>query len=627
MTAKAKLKQRDKKLFLQPKTFGKGLKIGRTILGCLLFAIIPIVSFLLVEFFTHDPREMDKPIQNINMVFYLILLLFLFGLTGRMRIAAALATVLAFLIGFGNSVVLALRGSPVLPWDFLSLNTALSVSDNYKLPINTRFWLLALAAAVVLAVAMLVRLNLKNVPLRVFLVASSLVLMFGYAAKLHDTAFTDQYDFDDTLFTPVYLYRQNGFAASFVINLKYLQVPEPEGYSVGGIDQAAAELEAAMAGDPDVVWPSDLPPGERPNILVIMDEAFADLSMLADFDTNEDYMPFFRSLTDNVVRGNLHVSIIGGNTATTEFEFLTGSSMAFLPAGSVAYQQYINGDLPGLPSTLENLGYQTVAMHPYLAGGWDRDEVYPSLGFDQIFFEKDFSYRQKLRQYVSDRSVFRQLIKSFERKPSGTPLFGFAVTMQNHGGYGTEFANFKPTIKIEEPGDSFKPTEHYLSLIKESDLAFQDLIEYFASVDEKTVILFFGDHQPNDYIVNPLMALEKNADAAKSEDYTRNRYVVPYLIWANYDIAERQDVTISANFLSALLLETAGVAQTPFAYFLSNLQSQIPVMTATHWIDPAGASGHYEQADDAQKALLHRYALLQYNLLFDRQGRRISLFE
>jgi phosphoglycerol transferase MdoB-like AlkP superfamily enzyme len=470
-------------------------------------------------------------------------------------------------------------------------------------------------------------LNLKNRLLRLFLVVCSLVMMVGYAAKLHDTAFTDQYDFDDTLFTPVYLYQQNGFAASFVINLKYLKVPEPDGYSIEQVDQVAAELDAAMGQDPDVVRPLDVPIEDRPNILVIMDEAFADLSLLAQFETNEDYMPFFRSLSDNTLRGNLHVSIVGGNTATTEFEFLTGSSMAFLPAGSVAYQQYINADLPGLPSSLEKLGYQTVAMHPYLPGGWDRDEVYQFMGFDQILFEKDFTYRQRLRQYVSDRSVFRQLIKSFETKASGTPLFGFAVTMQNHGGYGNEFANFKPSIDIEEPGDNFKPAEHYLSLIKETDRALEMLIDYFASVDEKTVILFFGDHQPNDYIVNPLMALEKNADAAQSEDYQRNRFVVPYLIWANYDIAERQDVTISANFLSALLLETAGVPRTPYAYFLSDMQTQIPVMTATHLMTATGEYGSYDQVDEVQKKMLQKYALLQYNQLFDRQERRVLLFE
>ena len=49
------------------------------------------------------------------------------------------------------------------------------------------------------------------------------------------------------------------------------------------------------------------------------------------------------------------------------FEFLTGNSMAFLPQGSIPYQQYITKELPALPAYLASLGYETVATHPYYA--------------------------------------------------------------------------------------------------------------------------------------------------------------------------------------------------------------------------------------------------------------------
>lgn len=59
------------------------------------------------------------------------------------------------------------------------------------------------------------------------------------------------------------------------------------------------------------------------------------LAILGDFQTNKDYMPYFHSMqgADDTISGYLNVSVCGGNTANTEFEFLTGNTMAFLPQG------------------------------------------------------------------------------------------------------------------------------------------------------------------------------------------------------------------------------------------------------------------------------------------------------
>lgn len=50
-----------------------------------------------------------------------------------------------------------------------------------------------------------------------------------------------------------------------------------------------------------------------------------------DIETNEDYMPFIHDLmkNGNCVSGTTYASIVGGQTANTEYEFLTGNSMAF----------------------------------------------------------------------------------------------------------------------------------------------------------------------------------------------------------------------------------------------------------------------------------------------------------
>ena len=113
-----------------------------------------------------------------------------------------------------------------------------------------------------------------------------------------------------------------------------------------------------------------------------MNESFSDLSVLGDFKTNEDYLPFLHSLqqgAENTVTGMLNVSVCGGNTADTEYEFLTGNTMAFLPQGSIPYQQYIKSRTPSLAGYLKSLGYATYAQHPYQASGGD-----PSLLCDRL---------------------------------------------------------------------------------------------------------------------------------------------------------------------------------------------------------------------------------------------------
>ena len=167
----------------------------------------------------------------------------------------------------------------------------------------------------------------------------------------------------------------NGMAVTFAMNLAYMSIDVPKGYE-------KEEAEALLSGYESSGTAGNSAANERPNIIVIMDEAFSDMASVGEFQASEDYMPFVHKLQngeENTITGNLQVSVCGGNTANSEFEFLTGNTMAFLPQGSIPYQQYITKELPAIPAYLKSLGYQTIATHPYYASGWERDEIYPLL--------------------------------------------------------------------------------------------------------------------------------------------------------------------------------------------------------------------------------------------------------
>jgi phosphoglycerol transferase MdoB-like AlkP superfamily enzyme len=392
----------------------------------------------------------------------------------------------------------------------------------------------------------------------------------------------------------------DGLAVTFTMNLAYLAVEKPQGYNA---DAAAALLESYDSGNEITTGDNET----LPNLIVVMDESFADLSVLGDFSVSEDPTPFLHSLmagADNTISGTAHVSVCGGNTPNSEFEFLTGNTMAFLPQGSVPYQQYITGEIPSLAQWLSSLGYETVAAHPYNASGWERETVYPLLGFSESLFYPDFSGAKLVRNYVSDESCVKKLISLYEEKSPDAPLFAFLVTMQNHGGYTETYDNFTPDVVAA--GINSTSLDQYLSLTKKTDEALEMLLSYFAEETEPTVVVFFGDHQPYDTVAEAVLAKNGLHYNTLDEEQTLLRYQVPYVIWANYEIPSQTDVDTSLNYLSAEVCAAAGIPTNAYQNFLLELRETYPVISAV------------EQPED--EASLSDYRKLQYYELFDQGG-------
>lgn len=586
--------------------------IWKKILKGILAVAAPAVMFYLFEWYTHDPfADIRWDIQLMNILFFELVMVILYCLIGRLHVALALETGVFMLYGLVNYYVLSFRSQPIQPWDFFSIRTAASVAGNFHYGLDAHALTALIGFGVLIVAEFLFCRNrlqhtVRNWMLRIPAAGCAVAALLAFVSLLHNEEFVQQeIRMYDKLFTPTVMSERDGTAVAFLLELQYIDVDRPEEYS----GEYAREL-LAMQKETQTAE-------KRPNIIVIMDEAFSDLSVLGDFATNEDYMPFLHKLqegADNTVTGNLYVSVKGGNTANTEFEFLTGNTMAFLPYGSIPYQQYVNGELPSLASYLAELGYATRAAHPYYASGWERETVYPLLGFEQADFIDSFAYARKLRKYVSDESAFSYIIDSYGEKEEGTPLFFFEVTMQNHSGYSEDFDNFTPEITATDCGS--ESLDRYLSLIRETDRALEELIGYFSEQEEDTMIVFFGDHQPADYVVEPLWnALGKNG-AELTEEEQAKRYEVPFLIWANFEIEEAQDVEISANYLSGYALRAAGLPLSAYEQYLETLRKEVPVLSEKTLITRDGYAG---QPDAYEGDLLKDYRILQYYLMFDRE--------
>ena len=589
-------------------------KIRESRLSLIMLFIAPAVTFYLLEWYTHNPFETMKATpQVLNLIMFELLALLLFAVFGKLHVALMTETLFFGIYGLANYFVLNFRSVPIQPWDLLSIGTAASVAGNYDYTLDRQALLVVLGFILLLILEYFCRFTLKKGTWKLRLpMAATLVVMLGaFGLMFHSDEIVEQkLRLYNKLFTPTTISYKNGTALAFVMELRYMSVDKPAGYDADAAAQELAALEEESMSEPAMAAASD---GEElPNIIVIMDEAFSDPAILGDFTVNQDYMPFVHSLlegTENTVSGWLNVSVLGGNTANTEFEYLTGNTMAFLPQGSIPYQQYINESAPSLASHLASLGYQTVAMHPYNASGWDRDTVYPAMGFSEMYFLPDFENPHKVRNYVSDQSDFEKIIEIYENK-GDSPLFLFNVTMQNHSSYTESFDNFDPQIEVEGGSQTLN---NYLSLLSLSDEALSELIAYFEGQEEDTVIVFFGDHQTTNSVIEPILKQNGKSSSTLTEEEQADRYKVPFFIWANFDIEEETGVETSANYLGAKTLEAAGVPMDGYFTYLSGLSETVPVISANHvTLD----DGTFTNADD-QAELLSDYKGYQYYRLFD----------
>ena len=313
----------------------------------------------------------------------------------------------------------------------------------------------------------------------------------------------------------------------------------------------------------------------------------------------------------------VYPSVCGGGTCNSEFEFLTGSSMANVKPGIYPYQNYDLSNASNLVQVFNNLGYQTVAFHPYQAENWNRINVYNSFGFQEFLSQEDMTDKEILSWTISDHSDFEKIKEIYENRAA--PLFLFNVTMQNHGGYNVPIRSDVELVSIEKQYSGYSDVISYLTLIRESADAFKQLLDYFAAQPDPVIICMFGDHQPildEDFLSSITQTV---SDEEHSILDAKQRYITPYIIWSNYDVystpetESTKQTDMSLNYLGANLLGLLGIS-TPYSQYLLSLQQQIPIVNSVGYQDSLGEWFSLE----IENPVLTEYQSVQYYELFGK---------
>ena len=564
----------------------------------LVFLLGPWVCLWMVETLNENDVFSDLYAWQVlmNMIWYYILFAVLRLVLGRIRRACALGICLAFLVGLVNHYVLRFRGRILFPADVTAWRTAANVADGFDYSMDAYIMQAAVLLTAYLFLVLVCPPQRKRarIPLPFALVAWGAVL--GYCFAFFCTGALPALG----IYTQQWVTQRNGFLLNFTVALRYSSVEKPADYSHDKVLELM-EQYPALEGDPD---------RQPTNLIVIMNESFADFTVFDDFEASEDPTPFLHSLEENTVKGWMYAPVTGGGTATVEFEYLTGFSSLFQPPHTVAYQLYVEEGMPSLAAVAGSQGYETTAFHPYKSSGWNRVLAYDYLDFDRQMYEEDVVDPYYIRHYVSDRSDYEMIFRTTREQEGDT--FFFNVTMQNHSGYAQGWNNLERTIDLPDRlARTDSSARQYFALARESDDALRELIGYYSQQDEPTMIVFFGDHQPP--LTNSFYEelYGKKLSERTTEEVLR-QYAVPFFIWTNYDIQEEQDVVISPNYLGVLTARLAGLPMTGFMNFLSQLYEELPAVTPVGFITGDGQYLARSELNEEQRRLLDIYETLNY---------------
>ena len=619
-------------------------------LDAVLIVTATLIADIALEFPSNIAVWNMKPVPFlIDMVIAIGLVAVPFLVSSGRTLASKIMCVVLFAIGIAEYTVLQFKNLPIQPGDLFALGTAAAVGANttsgYTLTVGTgcMYGIAALIVSLIL-ISLTSRDRKRTVEANGEQAACSIWAADGENADslakraigyrivgwvlfaLFIGQFTIPYanGLGISVYTwkPIPSYQDNGFLSSFVSTAQLMIPQKPKGYSKQIADKTVKELASRYDeknGEGSAAKAArDQYSQQKPNIVVVMNETFSDLSIYDSIkDAGYDGPQYLKSLyPDSILHGTLQVSAMGGGTCNSEFETLTGNSMAFIGSGVYPYETY-NMNIDNIVSQLKGQGYDTHAIHPAAGSNWNRDGVYSAFGFDTFDDEATFVGATRFRNRIDDASTYSKTLEYLNG--SDTPQFIFDVTLMGHSGYETGLVPEDKQVNCTVDGLDEKnqnKLNEYLATSNEEDAQLKTLIDGIKKSKKPTIVLFFGDHQP---------ALSE-AIGGESDDIvqTEMQWQTCYTMWANYDVAgsvKGTELDTSTSYLSALLCHEAGIPMTDrqkAAYLLMEDVPKINVVGA-YLAKNSKHEGEWENVDAAvvNSESMETLSYLQYRNLFD----------
>jgi len=447
------------------------------------------------------------------------------------------------------------------------------------------------------------RLNLAGRGVRL---AVSFPLLAGFISLMDPMAFSafrDRLNIVPMMWDQTENYRHNGFLLAFAFNVPMANVAAPDGYS----NVAITDIQTDRL-------PASFFSGRQADVIVVMSESLWDPTRMTSVRYSADPMPVIRASQS----GNVFSPEFGGMTANVEFEALTGFTNAFLPYGSIPYQQYIRRPVPSLATFFESKGYVTKAFHPFQSWFWNRQNVYQSLGFQQFHSEENMPAMDKRGIFASDEALTRYIIKQADNTEK--PFFFFAVTLQGHGPYERN-RYVKNTIGVDAPtlsDASASALATYTQGVKEADQSLKALMDWAKKRRRETIIVLFGDHLPplnevyteSGYMANVVATRKASVTTMKREHET------PLVVWSSKRGVQKDIGSVSPSQLPYYIVRMAGYRHPYYTGMLGRVSERYSVIDRHLLIGRNNRAQPDWALSGRIDPLIRDYRLLQHDVMF-----------
>ena len=326
-------------------------------------------------------------------------------------------------------------------------------------------------------------------------------------------------------------YKDYGFVYSFSASVVDRGMHAPDDYSDETVQTALSKVTTPATSTE-----------EKPNIICVLLESFVDPNEVNFLNLSENPVPNFENLAANYSSGYLTVPVVGAGTANTEFEVLTGMGMQFFGLGEYPYKTILKtNSCESIASDLKNLGYGTKVVHNNGGNFYSRANAFSQMGFDNFTSKEmmDITEYTPLGTWPTDDILVNEVAKALDSTPQQD--FVYTITVQGHGAYPSEKVIENPEIGVSgaETEELNNQWEYYVNEIHEVDKFIANLTNMLSQRDEKTVVVFFGDHLPT-------MGLEDSD--MKSGSIFKTRYVT----WNNFGMEKVDRELTSYQLLAAV---------------------------------------------------------------------------
>ena len=463
----------------------------------------------------------------------------------RRKAVLVLVSVIWLALGIVQYIVIKERTQPFCSVDILMIKDAFSLITIYYTWPQIILMFASGFAVVALVILMFARLRRRRrvnyaVALLVFLGFVALCAMFS-ALGLRSGFFPRRFE------NMVDAYNEYGFATCFTFTFGQRGISKPEQYSTENMAEILKDIDDEPSETGELTYPvfDEDDNLAQPNILFVQLESFFDVSTIEGCELSADPTPTFNRLSRNFPSGLLYVPTIGGGTANTEFEVLTGLNLDFFGAGEIPYNTILQQTaVETVNYDLKDYGYTATALHSNGATFYSRNVVYPNLGFDRFVsleYMRDMKYNDL--GWAKDAQLTGEVLRALQSTEGRDVMM--CISVESHGKYAEEYTPAEGDIEVLALPEKIPlaPFQNFVNLIPATDAFLRDLVHAIARFDEPTVIVAYGDHLPAMELENDMLT-------------TGSIYASRYVIWNNYgkvfEAPDLQAYRLAANVMKQL---------------------------------------------------------------------------